>query len=357
MAYLKLYKSKLQKNYAYLDKLFACNGIEWAVVSKLLCGHKAYLEEVLKLGMTEICDARLSNLKTIKKINPPVQTVYIKPPAKRSIEGIVRYADVSFNTELQTIKWLSAEAVKQNKVHKIIIMIEMGDLREGVMGDNLIGFYESIFRLPNIEIRGLGTNLNCLSGVFPSEDKLVQLGLYKQLIEATFNKKIPWVTGGTSVVIPMLFRKVLPKSINHFRVGETLYFGNNLVTDEPIEGMEPNVFKLFAEIIEMAQKPIVPTGDMGLNPSGEAVQVREEDYGRTTHRALIDLGVLDIANPQFLLPDDETLEVIGASSDMIVVDLGNNPKNYKVGDILSFRLKYMGALRLLNSNYIDKIIE
>ena len=78
-------------------------------------------------------DSRISNLKNIKKLAPHVQTVYIKPPAKRSIVSIVRYADVSFNTEIYTIKMLSAEAQRQNKVHKIIIMIEMGDLREACL--------------------------------------------------------------------------------------------------------------------------------------------------------------------------------------------------------------------------------
>jgi predicted amino acid racemase len=47
----------------------------------------------------------------------------------------VHYADVSFNTEIDTIKML-LRSPKQNKTHKIIIMIEMGDLREGVMGKN-----------------------------------------------------------------------------------------------------------------------------------------------------------------------------------------------------------------------------
>jgi predicted amino acid racemase len=103
----------------------------------------------------------------------------------------VHYADVSFNTEIDTIKMLSAEAQKQNKTHKIIIMIEMGDLREGVMGEELIEFYGHILSLPNIQIRGIGTNLNCLSGIMPTQDKLIQLSLYKQLIEAKFNIEIP----------------------------------------------------------------------------------------------------------------------------------------------------------------------
>ena len=337
--------------------MFKDNEVEWSVVSKLLCGHKGYLEELLKLGPKEVCDARLSNLKIIKKINPNVQTVYIKPPAKRSIKDIVTYADVSFNTELQTIKWLSEEAVKQEKTHKVIIMIELGDLREGVVGDALLDFYESVFKLPNIEISGIGTNLNCLSGVYPSEDKLIILSLYEQLIEAKFNKKIPWVTGGTSVVIPLLMHKQVPKSINHFRVGETLFFGTNLFDETRIEGMEDGILKLYAEIIEIAEKPKVPSGFLGENPSGELVDVNEEDFGQTSFRALIDVGVLDISTPDFLIPDDKNIEVIGASSDMIVLDLVDNKGNYKVGDLVSFNLKYMGALRLLNSNYIGKQIE
>lgn len=101
----------------------------------------------------------------------------------------MRYADVSLNSELNTIRWISEEAVKQNKSHKIIIMVETGDLREGVMGDHLLDFYAKVFDLPNLEIIGLGTNLNCLNGVLPSADKLIQLSLYKQIIELKFNKR------------------------------------------------------------------------------------------------------------------------------------------------------------------------
>ncbi len=225
--------------------------------------NELYLKELLTLDIKESCDARVSNLVKIKKLAPEIDTVYIKPPAKRSIKKIVKYADASFNTEFETIKWLSEEAVRQNKIHKIIIMIELGDLREGVMGEDLMDFYGSIFKLPNIKVTGIGTNLNCLHGVYPSEDKMVQLSLYKQLIESKFNRKIPWVTGGTSVVIPLLLMKQLPAGINHFRVGEALFFGNNLITGETFEGMETDVFTLFAEIIEITEKPITPMGNRG----------------------------------------------------------------------------------------------
>ncbi|MGM0565241.1 MAG: alanine racemase, partial [Bacteroidota bacterium] len=147
MAYIELNKAKLRHNYEFLDDLFKRYDKEWGVVSKMLCGHKGYLEVLLDLGIKEVHDSRISNLKTVKKIDPTVQTVYIKPPAKRSIRNIVQYADVSFNTELYTIKLLSEEAQRQHKKHKIIIMVEMGDLREGVVGERLLDFYSEIFHL------------------------------------------------------------------------------------------------------------------------------------------------------------------------------------------------------------------
>jgi predicted amino acid racemase len=189
----------------------------------------------------------------------------------------------------------------------------------------------------------------------PSQDKYIQLSLYKQLIEAKFNKKIPWVTGGTSVVIPLLMQRTLPKSVNHFRVGETLYFGLNLLTGDVIKGMERDVFKLYTEIIEITEKPKVPIGTLAENPSGQVFEVDEEDYGATSKRAILDIGLLDVS-PDFILPDDTAIEVVNASSDMLIVDLATNKHGYKVGDKLSFSLKYMGALSLLNSDYIHKVI-
>ncbi|MCC5945984.1 MAG: alanine racemase [Bernardetiaceae bacterium] len=355
MAHLVLYRERLKQNYEYLDNLLSSQDISWGVVSKLLCGNEIYLRELLDMGVTEIMDSRISNLKIIKEMNPEVRTGYIKPPAKGAIPDVVRYADVSFNSELDTIKLLSEEAQRQDKVHRVIIMIEMGDLREGVMRDDLVDFYAQIFEQPNIEVAGLGTNLNCLHGVMPSEDKLIQLCLYKQIIELKFKRDIPLISAGTSVVLPLIYRKIIPKEINHFRIGETLFFGTNLFDNTIIEGMNGDVLELFAEVIEVSKKPVVPMGEMAANPSGEVFVVDEEDYGRTSHRAIIDIGLLDI-KPEFLIPKDENLEVVGASSDMLVIDLKDNPNQVKVGDVISFNLKYMGALSIFNSNYIEKRI-
>lgn len=356
MAYLNLYRDKLENNFNYLKDSFQANKVEWGVVSKLLCGNELYIRELINLGVREIHDSRISNLATVKKIEPSVQTVYIKPPSKRNISNMVKYADVSLNSELNTIRWISEEAVKQNRMHKIIIMVETGDLREGVMGDHLIEFYSNVFELPNIDIIGLGTNLNCLNGVMPSTDKLIQLCLYKQIIELKFNKKIPWVSAGTSVTIPLMLRSQLPKGVNHFRVGETLYFGVDLFEEKVIDGMQGDVFELFAEIIEMQEKPLLPSGVLAANPQGEIMDIDESLYGKSSYRAILDIGLLDV-DPKYLIPVKGEFEILGASSDMLILDLGENKEKKQVGDLIRFHLKYMGALAILNSNYIEKRVE
>lgn len=354
MAQFILNKTALAHNYNYLKTIFDENQIQFAVVSKLLCGTKTFIRELVNLGITEIADSRVSNLERVKKMNSSIRTIYIKPPAKRSIKKIVQYADISCNSELQTIQWLNEEAFSQNKIHNVLIMIEMGDLREGVMGDDLMEFYAQIFELKNINVIGLGTNLNCLHGVMPSSDKLVQLGLYKQLIESRFGQKLELVSGGTSVVLPLLFRQQIPRSNNHFRIGETLYFGNNLFSNERIPEMRQDVFRLKAEIIEITDKPKVPFGEMSSNPSGETFSFEEEDYGQIVHRAIVDVGVLDV-NPDFIFPLDHSVKIGAASSDMLVVEIPSD-SNYKIGNVIEFRVEYMAALRLLNSFYIEKVV-
>jgi predicted amino acid racemase len=148
-------------------------------------------------------------------------------------------------------------------------------------------------------------------------------------------------------------KKQVPKGVNHFRVGETLFFGNNLVTNEVFPQMSDDIFRLYAEVIELHEKPIIPIGELEANPSGVIYEIDDENIGKTANRAIIDIGLLDIS-PNYLIPEDEKISILGASSDMIVMDLGEQSEKYKVGDLISFKLKYMGALGIMNSKYIEK---
>ncbi len=311
------------------------------------------MTELLNLGIKQYSDSRISNLKMIKCLDKNAQTIYIKPPAKGVIEDVVTFADISMNTDIHTIEMLSDEAVKQNKIHKIIIMIDLGELREGVMREDFIDFYAKVFEMKNIEVVGLGTNLSCLYGILPNNDKLLQLCLYKQLIELKFNVKIPFVSGGSSVTIPLIKQGLLPKDVNHFRVGETLFMGTDVYNNVHFDTMENDIFKLYAEIIELYEKPLIPSGELGSNLEGNVVKFDDENIGKSSVRAIIDIGLLDI-DMKHLEATDENVKLAGATSDMVVLDLGENLKNFKVGDQMEFTLDYMGIVRIMNSKYIEK---
>jgi len=356
MAFITLDTNKLKSNFNFLNNLFKQNNIQWSIVSKILCGNREFLQELINLGITQICDSRVDNLKMIKSIDPTIETIFIRPPAQHSISNIIKYADISLNTEIDTIQLLSEEAQKQNKKHKIIIMVELGELREGIMREDLIEFYANVFKLKNIEVVGIGSNFSCLYGVLPTHDKLIQLSLYEQLIEAKFNRQIPYVSGGSSVVIPLVFQGQMPQGINHFRVGETLFLGTDVYNDSTIPEMHSDVFRLYSTIIELIEKPVVPSGEMGTNVDGHSFDFDENMIGETSYRAIIDLGLLDV-DEKHIEPVDKNISFVGASSDMIVIDLGDNDKNYKVGDELEFTLDYMGVLRVINSKYISKKIK
>ena len=353
MAYITLETKKLANNFNHLNDFFKIHNIDWSIVTKILCGNEKYLTELFNLGIKQYSDSRISNLKMIKNLDKNAQTIYIKPPAKGVIEEVVTYADISMNTDFHTIEMLSEEAVKQNKIHKIIIMIDLGELREGVMREDFIDFYAKVFEMKNIEVVGLGTNLSCLYGILPNNDKLLQLCLYKQLIELRFNVKIPFVSGGSSVTIPLIKQGLLPKDVNHFRVGETLFMGTDVYNSVPFATMENDIFKLYAEIIELYEKPLIPSGELGSNLEGNVVTFDDENIGKSSVRAIIDIGLLDI-DMKHLEATEENVKLAGATSDMVVLDLGENLKNFKVGDQMEFTLDYMGIVRIMNSKYIEK---
>ncbi|WP_287420906.1 hypothetical protein [Candidatus Brachybacter algidus] len=124
-----------------------------------------------------------------------------------------------------------------------------------------------------------------------------------------------------------------------------------------MKGMHNDVFKLYAEIIEITEKPDLPIGELGKNVAGNSFSMDDQDdLSGSSTRAILDIGLLDM-QPQYLILEDTKLKIIDASSDMTVVDISHTKKKYKVGDLISFKLDYMGALSILNSNYVDKKVE
>lgn len=365
MAELIIRTKKIQDNIAFLSEYFSKKNIRWSLVTKVFSGDKTFLKTVLTpetiRSLDSVGDSRLTSLRNLKEVNPEMRTIYIKPPAKIYAEEVVKYADISLNSSLETIQALNEAAGKAGKVHQVIIMIELGELREGVNREDLMGFYQQIFELPFIEVIGLGSNLGCMYGVIPTYDKLLQLVLYKELISAKFNKELQFISGGSSITLPLLEQGTVPREVNHYRIGEAAFFGISPFDNKNFPGLAVDTFEFRANIIELDEKEMVPDGIMSDGNVGHTAQYSDKNAGDFSIKAILDFGMLDVDRSD-IEPLNEDLSFVGITSDMLVVDLGENQdeqgnQKYKVGDQVTFKPSYMAVARLLNSKFIDKVFE
>ena len=359
MASLTIHTDRILGNIEKLQDFLDEHDICWTLVTKVLSGNREVLERIVQhpsiKNLHSIGDSRISNLRVIKELNPAIRTMYIKPPAVRHAKHIVRVADVSLNSSLETIKALNTEAKALGRTHQIIVMIEMGELREGIVRGNVLDFYDKIFHLNHIEVIGLGTNLGCMYGIEPTFDKLIQLSLYKALIEAKFDNKLDLVSGGSSITLPLLSKAKVPGGINHFRVGDTAFFGKSLHTGKQFRDLSTKAFDFCAEIVEMERKEGVPDGAISNAAIGLTKDFSADDEGTFSYRGIADFGQLDV-NPANLAPKNDDITFAGSTSDMTVYDLGNSNGRYRVGGQLHFTPNYTAVARLMHSRYIEKVI-
>jgi predicted amino acid racemase len=280
--------------------------------------------------------------------------MYIKPPAVNQARNVIRYADISLNSSYRTIMELSREAERRGVVHRVVIMLELGELREGITRDRAIEFYERVFELSHIKVIGLGTNLGCMYGVEPTFDKLIQLSLYTQLIKARFNRDLELISGGSSITLPLVGKRKIPPGVNHFRVGETAFLGKSLITGNRFGGLSTNAFDFSAEIVEIEKKEVEPDGTISNANVGQTAEIRPpESRPPETYRCLVDVGKLDVELDDLTLKNRQ-VRFIGTTSDMTVYDLGTERGKWRVGGKLHFRPNYMAVARLMNNRYVTK---
>jgi ornithine racemase len=345
------------RNLTRIDRIVAARGGSWTLVTKVLCGHQDLLKTIMDMGIHSVGDTRLDNLSAFSSLSAPPERWYLRVPHPSITSDVVRLSEVSLNSEIETIQQIDRDAGAAGKRHGIIVMIELGDLREGVLPGGLINFYNNVFSLPNIDVLGIGANLGCLSGAIPSIDQIMQLVLYKELLELKFNHKLPLISAGTSAIIPLLKDHRLPNSVNHWRIGESAFLGTDLINGGTLEDFRDDVFILEGEIAEIKHKSMTPLGEVANVAPFEPVETDAEiTPGQRGQRALISIGELD-TDVRGLIPINPECRVVGASSDITVVHIDSDNDEYGVGDNISFKLNYAALLRLMNGRYIPKIIQ
>lgn len=343
-------EAKLRDNIRFLNNLFERQPapITWIPVSKSICAYPDMIEVLLDEGICEIADSRIKNLKTIKSMSKNCRTLLLRLPAPQEVKDVIKYADTSLVSEIETLKKLQTEAKAVGVIHCVILMIELGDLREGVMLEDIIDMGRFILKQDHIDWCGIGTNLTCYGGVLPTKEKMESLLKIKDRISCELGHTLSIISGGNSSTLSLMFNGDMPAGINQLRIGEALFLGRDTTSGAAILGMHSDIFTMKAEVIEVKTKPSIPEGKIGADAFGRTPIF--EDIGHHS-RAIAAIGRQDVPI-EGLIPIDKVTHILGGSSDHMILDVQNSP--VKVGDVLSFNINYPALLQAMTSPYIEK---
>jgi predicted amino acid racemase/arginase family enzyme len=342
---------KVRENTKTLVNFCKSKRISVTGVTKVTCGMPLVGQAMLDGGVVSLGESRIENIQRLRSsgINAPIMMLRI-PPLSR-VDEIVTTVDISLNSELSVIKYLSEAALKKGKVHKIVLMVDLGDLREGIWPSDILDIAREVVELTGVTIAGIGTNLTCFGGVLPSRKNMNELVGYAEKIEETFGIELEIISGGNSSALPLLMEGGMPQRINHLRLGESITLGRETVKGTLWPGCHHDAFQLSAEIIELKKKPSVPIGETGMDAFGKTPVF--SDRGDIL-RAILSVGREDVVIDN-LSPVDDKISVLGASSDHLLLDVTESRDQLKMGDKIKFNLSYGALLASMTSSYVKKV--
>ncbi|MDD5090806.1 MAG: alanine/ornithine racemase family PLP-dependent enzyme [Candidatus Wallbacteria bacterium] len=349
-SFLEIHLPRIEKNASSIVKLCHKNQVSCFGVTKVFCAEENIVRAMIKGGVDGLADSRIENIAKLRKMKTGLPLMLLRIVSPSEASEVVELCDYSLNSEISTLKKLDAAAKKQKKRHKVVAMIDIGDLREGMMADEVMNFFAQAVKLKNIRIAGIGTNTACFGGVIPTTENMNQILAIKALLEMQFGLSLDMVSGGNSSGLPLLASGKMPKGINHFRVGEAMVLGRNVIDRSPFPGTRQDTFIFKGEIVEYRVKPSVPIGNRGQNAFGETDEFPQRGEIR---RAIIAAGRQDL-KLDGLTPVDPETKILGGSSDHLIVEVKGDPSRYKVGGFMPFYPNYGCLLALATSPYIRK---
>ncbi len=347
---LEINLDKIHQNARTLVERLTNRGISVTGVTKATLGAPEIAGALLRAGVRGLGDSRIENIEAMHRARVPASMTLIRSPMLSQVDRVVTFADVSFNTEVDVISKLSSAAREANRTHEIVLMVELGDLREGIMRGDLENTVRDTLRLPNIVFKGIGTNLACRSGVSPDATNMAELSALAGAIEATFGLTLDIVSGGNSANLQWALGGADTGRINNLRLGESILLGRDPLHRQPIDGLFTDAITLIAEVIESKVKPSQPWGEIAQTAFGQGTPASDRGYIMQT---ILAIGRQD-TDPCGLHPPP-MLEILGASSDHLITDSGRD--RVPVGTELAFQLNYSALVRSMTSPFVTKVMK
>ena len=349
---LEVVCDRVRRNAATLVDLCGAAGIEVVGVTKSCCGHPDVARAMLAGGVATLADSRLKNVRRMRDAGIDADIMLLRLPCLSEVQDVVELTQVSLNSEVQTVQALSQAARERHLTHQVILMVEMGDRREGVMPEDALAAARTITDLPAVDLVGVGTNLVCIGGVLPTVQNTQALVELAESIEEDLQTRFEVISGGNTYSLDFVIRDEMPRRINQLRVGEGILLGVNSVTKNPLPCPHQDAFNVVAEVIELKTKPSMPEGPIATDAFGR--QHDWEDLG-PRRRAILALGEQDM-RISGLRPKRCGVTIVGASSDHLVVDVTDAAPPVSLGDELTFDPLYEAVATGMASSGVDKLV-
>lgn len=298
------------------------------------------------VGAAELGTSRLEQVAKCRAAGVPGPWLLIRIPGLTELPDVVALCETSLQSEWPTLLALEEECLRQNKTHRVIVMTDLGDLREGFWDKKeLVDVCERVERdLPHVHLSGIGVNLTCYGSTKPTPEKMNELvGLARQ-VEQRIGRKLEIVSGGATSSFTLVHWGTMPAGVNHLRIGEAILLGKDLQVDWGIRDMDylrMDALTLRAEVVEVKDKPTYPIGEFAIDAFGRKPVYEDRGIRR---RAILALGRADVGELESLIPREPGMTVIGGSSDHCIVDVEDCPRRLQVGDIVEFSLCYSHML-------------
>lgn len=348
--YLTIDLDIIEHNARTIVDLCAEHGIAVTGVTKCVCGHPQVAQAMLRGGVLSIADSRLENIHRLKTAGINTSYMLLRLPALSAVDDVVNSVDVSLNSELATLEALSIAAKNRKRVHDVIIMVDLGDLREGIWPNDVIPFVREALNLTGVHIKGLGTNLTCFAGVIPDQANMNQLVDLASEVEATFSINVDLISAVNSSGLELVDSGTTPRRINHARMGEAILLGRETTHRNAWPDTFQDAFVLNAEVLEIKRKPSIPIGECAEDAFGN--RLKFSDQGNIL-RALVNVGREDV-DVAGITPLDPRFSVLGASSGYLAVDVSAAEDQFQLGDNIMFSLNYSALLAAMTSSYVKK---
>ena len=297
-------------------------------------------------GAEELGTSRLEQVAKCRAAGVPGPWLLIRIPGLTELPDVVALCETSLQSEWPTLLALEEECLRQNKTHRVIVMTDLGDLREGFWDkDELVDVCERVEReLPHVHLAGIGVNLTCYGSTKPTPEKMNELVGLARRVEQRIGRKLEIVSGGATSSFTLVHWGTMPAGVNHLRIGEAILLGKDLQVDWGIRDMDclrMDALTLRAEVVEVKDKPTYPIGEFAIDAFGRKPVYEDRGIRR---RAILALGRADVGELESLIPREPGLTVIGGSSDHCIVDVEDCPRRLQVGDIVEFSLCYSHML-------------